>query len=179
MRSLETLQEAFGITNNEITNNEITNNEITNNEMDFSEKGIYCLIFENQECMLTVGKKGNFSFRQGFHIYVGSALGPGGMKRVLRHISFSRNRDKKPRWHVDYLHLSPAFNLVSAVCAPTFERLECRLACRLGGASVSGFGCTDCRCKSHLFYRPEFPLQEIVEAVKSFGLATFVFELEK
>lgn len=146
--------------------------------MDFSEKGIYCLIFENQECKLTVGKKGDFSFRKGFHIYVGSALGPGGMKRVLRHISFSRNLDKKPRWHVDYLHLNPAFNLVSAVCAPTHERLECGLADRLVGASVSGFGCTDCKCRSHLFYRPEFPLPEIIEAFKSLGLLAFVFEFE-
>ncbi|MCO5380896.1 MAG: hypothetical protein NHB15_01145 [Methanosarcina barkeri] len=46
--------------------------------MDFSEKGIYCLIFENQECNLKIGKKGEFSFLAGFHIYVGSALGPGG-----------------------------------------------------------------------------------------------------
>ena len=44
--------------------------------MDFSEKGIYCLIFENQDCKFEIGKKGEFSFPPGFHIYVGSALGP-------------------------------------------------------------------------------------------------------
>ena len=30
--------------------------------MDFSEKGVYCLIFENQACKFEVGKKGEFSF---------------------------------------------------------------------------------------------------------------------
>lgn len=144
--------------------------------MDFSEKGVYCLIFENRGCKLTVGKKGEFSFREGFHIYVGSALGPGGMKRVRRHISLSRDRDRNPRWHVDYLNLSPAFNLVSAVCAPTSGRLECILACRIGGDSVPGFGCTDCNCGSHLFYRPDNPLPELAGVFEGIGLSAFVFE---
>jgi len=56
--------------------------------MDFSEKGVYCLIFENQDCKFEVGKKGEFSFASGFHIYVGSALGSGSLKRVKKHINF-------------------------------------------------------------------------------------------
>ncbi len=54
--------------------------------MDFSEKGVYCLIFENRACKFEIGKKGEFSFPAGFHLYVGSALGSGGLKRVKRHI---------------------------------------------------------------------------------------------
>jgi Uri superfamily endonuclease len=101
--------------------------------MDFSEKGVYCLIFENQDCKFEVGKKGEFSFASGFHIYVGSALGSGGLKRVKRHINFFGNKDRNPRWHVDYLHLNPSFKLVSTVYAITSTRLECALASRIGG----------------------------------------------
>ncbi len=143
----------------------------------FSEKGVYCLIFENRACKIEVGKKGNFSFYPGFHIYVGSALGPGGLKRAQRHINLSQNRDRSPRWHVDYLHLSPAFRLVSVVYAFTSARLECALASRIGGDSVSGFGCTDCACSSHLFYRTKNPLSEINEAFEALGLSTLVLEL--
>jgi Uri superfamily endonuclease len=145
--------------------------------MDFSEKGIYCLIFENRDCKLEIGKKGEFSFPAGFHIYAGSALGPGGLKRVKRHINLSRNKDRNPRWHVDYLHLNPSFNLVSAVYAFTSSRLECALATRIGGDSVSGFGCTDCTCSSHLFYRKKSPLVEITEAFQSLKLSSFMLKL--
>ena len=33
--------------------------------MDFSQKGVYCFIFENQDCKFEVGEKGEFlvSFR--------------------------------------------------------------------------------------------------------------------
>ncbi|MDD4498259.1 MAG: DUF123 domain-containing protein [Methanosarcinaceae archaeon] len=136
----------------------------------FLKKGVYCLIFKNRECTLSVGKKGDFSFKPGFHTYVGSALGPGGLKRVLRHIKLSGNRDKKPKWHVDYLHLGPSFSLVCVICAPTSGRFECTLASEIGGESVSGFGCTDCKCKSHLFYRAENPYGEIVKAFTACGL---------
>lgn len=142
----------------------------------FSGKGVYCLIFENRACKLEVGKKGEFSFYPGFHIYVGSALGPGGLKRVKRHINLSRNRDRNPRWHVDYLHLNQAFRLVSAVYVFTSSRLECALASRIGGDFVSGFGCTDCACNSHLFYRKESPLLEITEAFEALGLPALVLE---
>jgi Uri superfamily endonuclease len=148
--------------------------------MDFSEKGVYCLIFENQDCKFEIGKKGEFSFSSGFHIYVGSALGSGGLKRVKRHIDFSRNKDgnkaRNPRWHVDYLHLSPAFRLVSAVCASTSSKLECTLASKIGGNLVFGFGCTDCTCSSHLFYRKKAPINEVTEVFKDLGLLPFLIE---
>lgn len=145
-------------------------------KMDFSEKGVYCLIFENRDCVIEVGKKGQFSFSEGFHIYTGSALGSGGMKRVKRHIDLSSKKDKNPRWHVDYLHLNSSFELVWAVCASTSERLECGLARMIGGDSVPGFGCTDCSCRSHLFYRKKDPLSEITEVFEALGLFPVVIE---
>ncbi len=145
--------------------------------MDFSEKGVYCLIFENQDCKFEVGEKGEFSFASGFHIYVGSALGSGGLKRVKRHINFFGNKDINPRWHVDYLPLNPSFKLVSTVYAITSTRLECVLASRIGGEYVSGFGCTDCTCNSHLFYRRKSPIGEITEIFKNLGPSPILIEL--
>jgi Uri superfamily endonuclease len=144
--------------------------------MDFSEKGVYCLIFENRDCVIEVGKKGTFSFPEGFHIYVGSALGLGGMKRVKRHIDLSLKRDKNPKWHVDYLHLDSSFRLHRAVCAGTSDRLECELARRLGGNLAPGFGCTDCACKSHLFYREKNPLSEVTGVFEALGLLPIILE---
>ena len=135
------------------------------------DKGIYCLVFRNPACTLTVGALGPVVFEAGWHIYVGSALGSGGLKRLERHIALSRNRDRRPKWHIDWLSQSPYFSLRFAVFALTGERLECRLAEALGGEGVPGFGCSDCTCTSHLFYRRRNPVQETEAAFRSLGLA--------
>ncbi|MFA5267066.1 MAG: DUF123 domain-containing protein [Methanoregula sp.] len=134
------------------------------------DKGIYCLIFSNPSCTVRVGALGEIAFLRGWHIYVGSALGSGGLARLGRHIALSRNRDKRPKWHVDYLSTNPSFPLRYTVHALTEERLECRLAEALGGETVPAFGCSDCDCISHLFYRRRNPLREVETAVRSLGL---------
>ena len=133
------------------------------------DKGIYCLVFSNPACTIRVGALGEIAFRRGWHIYVGSALGSGGLTRLERHIALSRDRDKRPKWHVDNLSTSPAFSLRYTVHALTEERLECRLAAAIGGEMVPGFGCSDCDCTSHLFYRCRNPLKEVETAIRSLG----------
>jgi Uri superfamily endonuclease len=135
------------------------------------DKGIYCLIFKNPACTVTVGALGPVAFAAGWHIYVGSALGSGGLERLERHIVLSQNKDKRPKWHVDYLSVSRFFCLLSTVHAFTEERLECRLAAALGGENIPGFGASDCDCSSHLFYRRRNPVQETEAAFRSLGLA--------
>ena len=135
------------------------------------DKGIYCLVFRNPACTVRTGALGEIAFRRGWHIYVGSALGSGGLARLERHIALSRDRDKRPKWHVDYLSTSPCFTLRFAISAPTKERLECRLAETLGGERVAGFGCSDCDCASHLFFRRKNPLGEVQGAFRSLRLA--------
>ena len=135
------------------------------------DKGIYCLVFENPSCTVRVGALGEIAFRRGWHIYVGSALGSGGLVRLDRHIALSRNKDRRPKWHVDYLHTSPCFSLAYTVSAVTDERLECPLARELGGGGVPKFGCSDCTCTSHLFYRKCDPKREILAAFRHLGLA--------
>jgi Uri superfamily endonuclease len=135
------------------------------------DKGVYALIFSNRPCSLPVGGLGKVRFRKGWHIYVGSARGPGGFARVRRHLLLSRARDRGPRWHVDYLLLSPRFTLRHLVCGPSDADLECSLASGFGGESVPSFGSGDCACGSHLFFRGTDPLEEVMEAMSSLGLA--------
>jgi len=59
------------------------------------DKGVYCLIFENNECTVRIGALGDLTFRAGWYIYVGSALGSGVLKRLGRHISLAHLRDRQ------------------------------------------------------------------------------------
>ncbi len=138
------------------------------------ERGIYCLTFENPAAVLEVGRLGAVAFRPGYHCYVGSALGPGGLARVERHRRLGRDRDRSPHWHVDRLLLDPRFRIAAAVTAGTGERLECALARAVGGDAVVGFGATDCRCGSHLLFRPRDPVDEVAAAFRAIDLAPIV-----
>jgi Uri superfamily endonuclease len=124
-------------------------------------KGTYALVLhlEHRE-EIAVGKLGTFIFPAGYYLYVGSALGPGGLEaRLARH----RRRDKKLRWHVDYL-LEHA-QLVEVWSVASTDRREClwaQAARKLPGSEipVPGFGSSDCRCPSHLIYLAEKPTYE-------------------
>jgi Uri superfamily endonuclease len=135
-----------------------------------TDKGIYCLVFKNPSCTVRVGALGDLTFRAGCHIYVGSALGSGGLQRLMRHISLAKLRDKQPKWHVDYLLTSPSFTLVFTVYAVTADCLECRLAHELNKRCIPKFGSSDCSCTSHLLYRQGNPQQEIFNAFRKLQL---------
>jgi Uri superfamily endonuclease len=118
-------------------------------------KGAYVLLlFLNSTKDVTVGKLGTISFARGFYAYVGSAMGVAGFKRVGRHLDVAAGRRKTQQWHVDYL--LPVSDVIKTVEIETQERIECRIAHSLRKnpslASIRGFGSSDCRCCSHLFY---------------------------
>jgi Uri superfamily endonuclease len=49
---------------------------------------------------IQIGKLGTMRIRPGFYVYVGSALGPGGVRaRLAHHLKPS----SRPHWHIDYL----------------------------------------------------------------------------
>ncbi len=135
------------------------------------DRGIYCLIFQNPVCSLPVGALGEIPFRRGWHIYVGSALGSGGLKRLERHIRLARIRDRRPKWHVDYLLVSDNFILSFAAYTVTTKRLECDLAKGIQGEPVPDFGCSDCNCRSHLIYRDHNPASEVAAAFRALHLS--------
>ncbi|HJJ48792.1 MAG TPA: GIY-YIG nuclease family protein [Methanocorpusculum sp.] len=133
------------------------------------KKGIYALILRcPAEVSVRIGALGEKSFAAGWYIYVGSALGSGGLDRVCRHIRFYRERYRRPKWHIDYL--MERIELTSVIYAATEERLECVLSRAVGGEGIEGFGCSDCACGTHLYFRLENPGEEIRGAFESIGL---------
>ncbi len=110
---------------------------------------------------ISVGKLGTFGVRPGFYVYVGSALGPGGLAAgVGRHA----RQEKTLRWHVDYLRA--VTDLVEVWFRPGRRRRECSWAERLAGmpgagTPMPGFGASDCGCRSHLFCFEERPVPTI------------------
>ncbi len=135
-----------------------------------SPKGVYVVLFESPGGEISVGSLGERLFPPGWYGYVGSALSPGGFARVKRHHLLYLNRDRPPHWHIDYLLHSDRFRMRYAIFGVTEKDLECSLADRIGPPAVPGFGCSDCRCSSHLFFRREDPREEMVNAMKSLGI---------
>jgi Uri superfamily endonuclease len=134
------------------------------------EKGVYCLVLFHGPCTIRVGALGYLQFPGGWHVYTGSAQGPGGLVRVLRHISLAGSHKNTRRWHIDYLLGDRRFTLASTLCAQTTRPVECELATAVGGIPVTGFGCSDCRCNSHLTYFDTDPISRVVHGMVSIGL---------
>ena len=112
-------------------------------------KGVYLLLLEARQ-VIPVGRLGLVTF-DGWYVYVGSALGPGGLCRVARHFSYAERSQRRARWHID--NVLGQGGLKGAIVAATEQRLECALAERGGGRLASafrGFGSSDCRCTTHL-----------------------------
>ena len=110
--------------------------------------GTYLLIVElikPTDVIVTSGK--TFALKTGYYGYIGSALN-GLRKRIERHLS----RTKKLHWHIDYL-LQTA-TVQSVIYVENDKRIECLIAQDLvkNHRYVRGFGCSDCKCKAHLFY---------------------------
>jgi endonuclease-3 len=116
-------------------------------------RGIYTLVLRlDCDCDLSVGALGQFHLFAGCYAYTGSARGPGGLKRVQRHREINLGSKKTRRWHIDYL--LPEATWVDVSITVTDLNLECAIAHEIGRSltAVPGFGCSDCRCLSHLHY---------------------------
>jgi Uri superfamily endonuclease len=118
-----------------------------------ASRGVYCLcIGIRGDLNVRVGALGTIYFPDGRYIYVGSALN-GLEARVRRHLRMSRGIYTAIHWHVDYLLSQPEAIVEKVYALKTAERLECAIAGSVSerGEPVKGFGCSDCRCESHLF----------------------------
>ena len=106
---------------------------------------------------MRVGELGTMELQPGFYVYVGSALGPGGLRaRIAHHVRGAR----RPRWHIDYLRAHAVLEQIWYCCGPV--RREHRWSRALEAASagsvpLSGFGASDCRCRSHLYFFERLP----------------------
>ena len=115
--------------------------------------GTYALIFSAyRKNQLKIGKLGTLHLKPGFYIYIGSAFGPGGIKaRIAHHCK----KTIRPHWHIDYLGSFLELIEIWHTYDPIHrEHQWAKTIASTRGASVplSGFGASDCRCNSHLFY---------------------------
>ena len=121
-----------------------------------SNQGNYLILLEvPEEKSVQVGSLGICTFVPGWYVYTGSAQ-KHLSHRVNRHL---RKIRKHQHWHIDYL--TPHTRAIKALPIMSYQNRECELARSLhalGGKAIPGFGCSDCRCKSHLFYFADPPM---------------------
>lgn len=114
-------------------------------------KGSYCLIINvEKDTKIKIGKKlGIINFKKGCYVYVGSAMNYL-ESRVKRHLS----DNKKKHWHIDYLLLNKNSKIEKIYTKESGEKLECEIAKKIieNEESIADFGCSDCKCHSHLIY---------------------------
>ena len=115
--------------------------------------GTYCLCIQvKEDSEIVIGALGKLFFKNGLYIYVGSALN-GLETRINRHIKSNKTKQPVTHWHIDYLLKTLQVELYSIFTKKSSEKLECYVSKKIAefGIPVKGFGCSDCRCVSHLY----------------------------
>lgn len=122
------------------------------------EKGSYSLFIRlDEERKIRIGSLGEITFLKGFYAYNGSAFGPGGFKRVNRHKKMLKGQGNT-HWHIDYLLSSLQASFVGVIKSD--GDIECDLS-RVDEDKVDlidNFGCSDCKCGSHLLFSENLAL---------------------
>lgn len=144
----------------------------TKRESNPDNAGIYLLeMLVVEEAGLTVGKLGEFALRPGYYYYIGSAQ-RNLEQRIQRHL----RTEKRIRWHIDYF-LQKA-QILRVYTWPAGKELECKLGEYLrrfpaGMVPIPGFGASDCKCETHLYYFSYRPnLANLLHSVREeLGLA--------
>jgi Uri superfamily endonuclease len=128
-------------------------------------RGTYLLFLSTlHDINLSIGALGSFSFKRGNYIYIGSALGPGGLdKRLSRHLK----QEKKIFWHIDYLLQNEFVNIIAFGEIHSDQKIECSLVEQIikifeeKTTNIKNFGSSDCKCKSHLLFFIELTINEL------------------
>jgi Uri superfamily endonuclease len=120
--------------------------------------GTYALLLSSAtDTVIRVGRLGNLRLQPGFYVYVGSALGSGGVRGRLGH---HMRPAERPHWHIDYLRKKTTLEAVwFCYNRKPQEHAWAKRFAAMPGASVpmAGFGSSDCACESHLFYFKDCP----------------------
>ncbi len=112
------------------------------------DRGSYLLMLHVKDGRwMNVGRLGLIFFREGFYMYVGSA-----MANLTARIERHKRLRKRQHWHIDILREAAEFR--GTLVIRSSLRLECDIAkavSQIAGWSVPGFGSSDCACETHLF----------------------------
>ncbi|MEM0379686.1 MAG: GIY-YIG nuclease family protein [Nanopusillaceae archaeon] len=112
-------------------------------------KGTYLLLLEClNDCEIEVGKLGKIIFKKGYYIYIGSAMN-NLEKRILRHLK----KDKKIKWHIDYLTTNDSFIIRKIFIKESNKKEEEKISKIFEKYFnfIKNFGNSDCKDNSHLF----------------------------
>jgi len=112
---------------------------------------------------IIIGSLGNIFFKKGNYYYVGSALN-GLEQRINRHL----RTEKKLYWHIDYLLQHGS--ILNVFYKESNKKEECCIAQNFEKkySMISGFGCSDCKCNSQLFYGSQNEIKDILEYCKKY-----------
>ena len=130
--------------------------------MSNKKKGSYLLIIKlDENKKITVGKLAKIDFKKGYYVYVGSAMN-GLDKRIQRHL----RTQKKIHWHIDYL-LNQA-RIINVFFKLSNIKQECKIAKLIEEklSVIIGFGCSDCKCKGHLFYGSHKDVRNVISKLQ-------------
>jgi len=123
--------------------------------MSATDGGTYTLLIElPAAASIEVGALGEIDFEAGWYAYTGSAFGPGGFSRVVRHREIASGERAIRHWHVDYL-LGDTDAAIDDVWTSPGEGRECGIARELSGDPIEDFGASDCGCSAHLVAAPD------------------------
>ena len=130
-------------------------------------KGTYILMMKlNRDHVIEIGKQGIIPFKKGWYCYIGSGFN-GLEQRIKRHL----RSEKKTHWHIDYFLKEAALKVV--FIKESNEKEECNVANNFSKrfTGISFFGCSDCRCPSHLFYDKKGLFHELI---KDLGFSSYL-----
>ena len=129
-------------------------------------KGSYILLIKlSEEQTINTGKLKAIHFLPGYYAYVGSGMG-GLEARLKRHT----RSEKKLHWHIDYL-LEKA-QIDDIIVCESEQRTECGIARAMASqfSDIPGFGASDCRCRSHLFFDTYVMKPKIINILDTLGV---------
>ncbi|MFH7903100.1 MAG: GIY-YIG nuclease family protein [Candidatus Aenigmatarchaeota archaeon] len=112
-------------------------------------KGTYLLLLEClNDCEIEVGKLGKIRFKKGYYVYIGSSMN-NLEKRILRHLK----KDKKIKWHIDYLTTNDSFIIRKIFIKESNKKEEEKISKIFEKyfIFIKNFGNSDCKDNSHLF----------------------------
>jgi sugar fermentation stimulation protein A len=122
---------------------------------EIGDRGSYLLVLRlDRQRLVKIGRLNAIVFQKGYYVYVGSAMN-NLTARIQRHGKIR----KREHWHIDYL--TRAADGFLSLPIRSSHREECEIADSLSSilaSGPSGFGSSDCHCKTHLFWSKENPL---------------------
>ncbi|MBO8174450.1 MAG: DUF123 domain-containing protein [Thermococcus sp.] len=128
-------------------------------------RGSYFLVIKVERDMIVRTKRKEFALKAGYYVYVGSAMNSL-EKRVERHFK----KDKKLHWHIDFLLKES--ELLRAYLIPSDAKIEEELSGEVAkfGKPVEGFGASDLRIGSNLYYFKDEPDKILTSILRKLGL---------